>query len=363
MGFLKTITITIIFAFVSKFMYFWLVGNGYGVHFYNVLPGPCRVVPGIECGSEKISVTRDGLAFITNGLKLLTNCNKKYLRGNIYLFDFNHPEKNVTKLVIQGEAIDLKTFEPLGMDVYEDFTKGTIKLYVINHGGDAVEVFQYDKNNPVLKHLETITDNKFHCLDDITIIDENRFYLTNFQQYCHSSYFFIKASEFFLQMKTAAIVYYDHTKSTVVADGESFLNGITLSKDKSQIFSVSTSTGQLLVYDRNENSGRLHLRKKLFIGHHPDNIFTDIFTGHLYVGTQKEPFAHVAVSLNKTEYCSASGIKLKAKSEKWDDVDIEEVFHHDGKNFVHGVSSVAYYKGHYLFGTVFHKLAYCKERN
>ena len=349
-------------AFVSKFFYFWLVGKGYGVHFYNVLPGPCRVVPGIECGSEKISVTRDGLALITNGLKLLTNCNKKYLRGNIYLFDFNHPEKNVTKLVIQGEAIDLKTFEPLGMDVYEDFTKDTVKLYVINLAIDAVEVFQYDKNNPrVLKHLKTIIDNKFHCPDDITVIDENRFYLTNFHQYCHSEYEFLAAAEFFLQMNTAAVVYYDHTKSTVVADGESFLNGITLSKDKSQILSVSTSTGQLLVYDRSENNGKLHLRKGFYIGYHP--IFTDIFTGHLYVGTQKNPFEEVAVSLNKTEYCSATGIKLTTKSEKWDDFDIEEVFHHDGKDFISDVSSVAYYKGHYLFGTVFHKLAYCREGN
>ena len=64
MGIVKTIVITAVLAFMSNFMYFWLVDNGYGVHFYNVQPGPCRVVPGIECGSEKVNVTHDGLAFM-----------------------------------------------------------------------------------------------------------------------------------------------------------------------------------------------------------------------------------------------------------------------------------------------------------
>ena len=92
-------------------------------------------------------------------------------------------------------------------------------------------------------------------------------------------------------------------------------------------------------------------------------IQIDLPSGHLYVGIQKEPYTLVAASMsNNTRYFSSSAIKIKTKSEKWDDVDIEEVFHHDGKDFVHGVSSVAYYKGHYLFGTMFHKLAYCRER-
>ena len=362
MDIVKTIVITVVLAFMSKFMYFWLVDNGYGVHFYNVQPGPCRVVPGIECGSEKVSVTHDGLAFITNGFKLITNCNQKYLRGHIYLFDFNQPEKNVSKLIIQSDTLDLKAFGPHGMDIYEDLEQGNVKVYVVNHAKkiESVEVFHYHRSNPQkLIHLDTIMDDKFICLNDITVIDENRFYITNSMKYCHSRFAF-GVTEIFLKLKTASIVYYDHGKSIIVADGESFLNGIALSKDKTQVFSVAFSSGGMFIYDRDENNGKLDLRNKFFVGHHPDNIFTDLSTGHLYVGIQKEPYTLAAASMsNNTGYFSSSGIKLKTKSEKWDDFEIEEVFHHDGKNVV---SSVAYYKGHYLFGTVFHKLAYCRER-
>ena len=366
MGIVKTVVITVILAFMSNYMYFWLVGNGFGVLFYNVQPGPCRVVPGIECGSEKISVAHDGLAFITNGLKSTTNCNKRYLRGHIYLFDFNYPEKNVSKVIIQSDTLDLEAFDPLGMDIYEDLEKGNVKVYVVNRARkiQSVEVFNYHRSNPrKLIHLNTIINDKFICLNDITLIDENRFYITNLVKYCHSRFAF-RITELLLNLKTASVVYYDHGKSKIVADGESSFNGITLSKDKTQVFSVTTASGGMFVYDRNENSGELHLRKTFFVGYHPDNIFTDLSTGgHLYVGILKKPLILVAASMsNSTGYFSSSGIKLKAKSAKWDDIDIEEVFHHDGKNFVNGVTSVVYYKGHYLLGTMFHKLAYCKER-
>ena len=197
--------------------------------------------------------------------------------------------------MIQSDTLDLEAFDSGGMAIYENLEKGNVKVYVVNHAKkiDSVEVFQYHRSNPQkLIHLDTIMDDKFICLNDITVIDENRFYITNFIKYCHSR-FAVAISEYVLKLKTASIVYYDHGKSTIVADGESFLNGITLSKDKAQVFSVTTGSGGMFVYDRNENSGELHLRNKLYVGHHTDRIFTDLSTGHLYVLIQKESYTLV----------------------------------------------------------------------
>merc|ERR1712179_824245 len=117
MGWLRNVIIISVIAYAAKVLYPFLVHLGVGVHFNNVRPGKCRVVSGIECGSEKIAVSEGGLAFITNGLREMTRCNRDYLRGNLYTFDFNNPNNNVTKLkIISSDGFDADGFAPHGMD-------------------------------------------------------------------------------------------------------------------------------------------------------------------------------------------------------------------------------------------------------
>lgn len=75
MGFVRSAIKTIIFAYVAQVIYLFLVNHGVGVHYNDVKPGPCRIIPGISCGSEQISVTNDGLAFITSGQKHIATKN------------------------------------------------------------------------------------------------------------------------------------------------------------------------------------------------------------------------------------------------------------------------------------------------
>ena len=358
MAILKSIIKTLIFVYGVQVVYVFLVNQGIGIYFNNVKPGPCRIVPGISCGSEQISVTNDGLAFITSGVKTMTNCNRKYLKGRMYLFDFNKPNENVTELKIQSENLDLDFFQPLGMDILEK--NDDVKVFVVNHAAASIEIFLFDKmKRQILKHLQTITNEKFVCLNDITLLDENNFYVTNFAQFC--KYPPIMMAEFFLQLPTSNIIHFESGETKNVVSGESLLNGITLGIDKKKLFTVSSNTGQLLEFLRNIDNGSLHLINRHFIGFHPDNIFMDHGTGLLYVGTQKSTFNHFLLSENKTDHCSATGVMITQNSSGH--MEVEEILHMNGGEFINSLSVVVHYKGQYLFGTPFDRLGYCIDRS
>jgi len=181
----KDLVFGIMYIVFGKQFHLWLCGKGVNVRFINHRPGDCKVLPDLQCGSEKISVTSNGLAFITNGFADATNCNKDFLRGNLYLFDFNKPDQGAKRLQMKNVSKEfLENFDPHGMDVFE--VNGVVKLYVVNHldDFDTIEVFQYSSEHPTeVHHVSTIRNDLFNCLNDITIIDEDEFYATNFVKF------------------------------------------------------------------------------------------------------------------------------------------------------------------------------------
>ena len=53
-------------------------------------------------------------------------------KGQLLLFDFNHPEKDVIKLKFSGKDFTIDTFNPHGVSVYEDKKSGKICLILNN---------------------------------------------------------------------------------------------------------------------------------------------------------------------------------------------------------------------------------------
>ena len=190
---LKALT-TVLIAVGCHYLYFFLATRGVGVHHNEHFPGTCKTVPGISCGSEQIAVAKgrqnEGLAFITNGLKAMSRCNKDSTPGNIFTFDFKTPDKGVLKLKIipiPGGTFDQDAFEPHGMDILENDVDNKIELYVVNHAKniESVEVFEYDPNLVgTLQHVRTILDPNFICINDLTMVAKNIFYITNWMKFC-----------------------------------------------------------------------------------------------------------------------------------------------------------------------------------
>jgi len=353
----------VLVAIGYRYLYNFLVTRGVGVHYNEHFPGSCKVVPGITCGSEQISVAslnkdNKGLAFITNGLKEFTSCNLQYLKGNIYLFDFNNADQGVTKLTIESsDDFDVDAFAPHGMDILESETERGIDLYVVNHANhvESVEVFHYRPESPAkLKHARTIRNKEFLCLNDLQVTGENQFFITNWLRYCEYPLPF-KAVEFYGAFKTGSIVYYNDGESKVVANGAGY-NGISQSVDGQQIIVASGSTTQIDIYNKDSETGELTFDQNVDVGHFPDNIYTDHISGDFYIGVQKNTLAMLAAAKNQTLFCSASGVRVAKQGSAYV---VTEVFHDSGKSFIQGVATVAHYEGQYLLGSVFHKLVHC----
>ena len=359
----KNLVFGILYIVLAKQLHLWLTNKGVGVQFINHYPGNCRIVQGIQCGSEKISVKEDGLAFITNGLRMGSNCNQDYLTGGLYLFDFAFPDKNVIKLAIKNASDEfIRSFDPHGMDTLKDKPNDVIKLFVVNHANqnDSIEIFHYSYQNPgEVTYVSTILNDKFLCLNDITVIHHDEFYVTNFNKFCRSSYSkFLIPVEMIFGLSTANVVYFKQGFTAIAAYG-ALLNGIAHSIDKDYVYVVSSAASSVTAYKRHKG-GKLQQFKQIYVGYFPDNVYVENKTGDLYVGQGKDFFGFSYLSANKTKYIASSAVKIKFPLEKQPKV--TEILHDDGNNFIHSASSVVVFNNQYLFGSVFHKLGYCDAR-
>ena len=52
-------------------------------------------------------------------------------KGQLFLFDFNHPEKDITKLKFSGKDFKIDTFNPHGVSVYEDKKSGKVSCLTL----------------------------------------------------------------------------------------------------------------------------------------------------------------------------------------------------------------------------------------
>ncbi|XP_002165955.2 serum paraoxonase/arylesterase 1 [Hydra vulgaris] len=360
----KIIVVTVLSAILIPKIYLWLTSNAVGVQFYNVYPGMCKSIPGIVCGSEKITVTSDGLAFFTSGMKGASNCDHRYLHGRIYLFDFKDPEKGATELFLKSNSIIPSNFSPHGMDLFEDLKNNLIKLLVINHANhrESVEVFVFRRSEPShLDHVKTLTDKKFVCLNDIAVINENIFYVTNYLKYCQYNEFASLLFEVGLKMPTSNIVYYNEGSTLVAADGYSSLNGIAINKDFSVVFVSSAANKTLSVFKREADSGKLLLHNAIDVSYSPDNVYIDHQTGILYVAVFKKPL-HFFLAIRNLTLNTGTGIKIVPDSNQWKKADVTEVFHDNGQ-LIQSASMIVFYKNQYLIGSVYNTLVYCRTDN
>ena len=358
------ITTSVIYLALLLFIkvYFTLVQEGVGVPIFNHYPGNCRVIPGLECGSEDFAVTGDGLAFISNGLRAFPKCNYSLNKGNIYLFDFNKPNSNVSRLEIISETINFDQLDPHGMSLWEYPESQKLSLFVVDHGhgDDVVYVFEYDRSEPTkLLHKETIKDSTFVCLNDLVATGPHSFYITNYLAYCKISSVAI-ALEFFFQAKTGNVVYFDGEKGRVLKSGFAMSNGINMSPDGKHIYVALSSNRDLLIFKRDVKTNDIHLIKELHLTSSPDNIEVDDDTGDIYIGAHKNyklPFG----TYNGTFAAPAQVLRVRCLNENWDQCTVTELLSSDGIDFARGTSVAHFHKGGLLIGTVYHKLAYCHD--
>ncbi|XP_076016769.1 serum paraoxonase/arylesterase 2-like [Genypterus blacodes] len=308
----------------------------------------CQYLKNIEYGAEDLTIVRDGLAFISTGLKgMLTFSDDP---GKIYILDLLHPKPSPVELQIKGQ-LDLNSFNPHGISVYIDDTDNSVYLFVVNHPQHTsqIEIFRFVEDD-TLVHLKTIIHPLLHSVNDIVAVGVERFYATNHQYFLNLKLTFLM---FFLGFPLCNVVYYSPDEVREAASGILFSNGINISPDKRYLYVADFLDHEIDVFERLEGEQLVHV-KSVDVGSLCDNIEVDHKTGDLWLGCH--PNGMKLLNADPNDPPGSEVIKIQnIHSEQ---PLVTQVYADDG-HVIMGSSVAAPYEGKLLVGTVYHKALYC----
>uniref|UniRef100_A0A8C3YDH3 Paraoxonase n=1 Tax=Catagonus wagneri TaxID=51154 RepID=A0A8C3YDH3_9CETA len=313
----------------------------------------CKLVKGIETGSEDLEVLHNGLAFISTGLKYPgIKSFEPDKPGKILLMDLNEEDPVVLELRITGSNFDLSSFNPHGISTFTD-EDNTVYLLVVSHPDlkSTVELFKFQEEEKSLLHLKTIKHKLLPNINDIVAVGPEHFYAT-IDHYFVDTY--LTSWEIYLGLAWSYVVYYSPNEVQVMASGFDFANGINISPDGKYVYISELMAHKIHVYEKHANWTLTPL-KSLDFNTLVDNISVDPVTGDLWIG------------------CHPNGIKIFSYDAEnppgsevlqIQDILTEEpkvtVVYADNGTVLQGSTVAAVYKGKLLVGTVFHRALYCK---
>ncbi|XP_070532148.1 serum paraoxonase/arylesterase 1-like [Ptychodera flava] len=352
------VAVTVVATHIFRLAYYL----GYFKTIINHQPGSCRLVPGIENGAEDITVSSDGLAFISSGI-----AGKGYItdpracppniKGRIFLFDIRNPEDNVKELTLQGD-FDRENFFPHGISLYEAPDTGEKRLFVVSHHPttheDKIEIFRFDKRTYSLIHLKTVTGKTLYSVNDLVVLGPETFYFSN-------DHYFVKPSlrqiEGLALLGWGSIGFYNNGEEKIVASGFHFANGINVSPDHKYIYLAEAMSGDVSVFEIQKDYSLVE-KKKIHLNIGVDNIEIDKPTGELWIGCHPRVKEWFDFSQNIDSKAGAQVLRIQFGSDL-DKVNVTDVFVDDG-GMLKGGSSASFYRNRLLIGTVAHKMAYCE---
>lgn len=325
---------------------------------YNLEPGKCRLVKGVEFGSEDVQALPNGLAFVSSGVKFAGFENSKHavnIRGQIFLFDFNKPADDVVALKIEGEALDKVLFNPHGISLWQGDSKDSVTLFVINHlpNEDTVEKFTFGFKTKVLKHIKTISSPNFRSLNDVVAVSDDAFYVTNMFHY--RSMF-----EFLTLLHWGSLTYWDGKEGRYVASGLFVPNGFA--RKDNHLYVAALGEKAVYVYTI-EKDHSLTLAQRVWVGSACDNVDVSVTTGDVLFGCH--PVLHTLYLggyMDDPQHGKAPSqiLRMKTTASGLLDTDggINLVYADNGDKF--SASSVGvHYKKQLLIGSIYTKLLYC----
>ncbi|XP_030638442.1 serum paraoxonase/arylesterase 2 [Chanos chanos] len=311
----------------------------------------CRPLQGIDYGAEDITVLKDGLAFLSTGLKYPGLPSYSDDPGKIYTVDLLEPGLNPVELRIDGE-FDRSSFNPHGISVYTDKKDGSIYLFVVNHPEykSQIEIFKFHEQENAIVHKKTIKHDLLHSVNDIVAVGTESFYATNDHYFSNDM---LKLAETLLTLPWCNVVYYSPEEVKVVAQGFYSANGINISPDKRHIYVSDILYHKIVVMEIGESSTLTHV-KEVGVGSLCDNIEVDYETGDLWLGCH--PNAAKFMAGDPKDPPGSEVIRIQnIHSEK---PAVTQVYADDGRVII-GSSVAAPYGGKLLIGSVYHKALCC----
>ncbi|XP_003407180.1 serum paraoxonase/arylesterase 1 [Loxodonta africana] len=313
----------------------------------------CRLIKGIDTGSEDLEILPNGLTFISTGLQYPgVKSFEPNKPGKILLMDLNKEDPAVLELKITGNNFNLSSFNPHGISTFTD-KNNTVYLLVVSHPDlkSTVELFKFQEEEKSLLHLKTIRHELLPNLNDLVAVGPEQFYATNDHYFVD---LYLRSWEVYLGLAWSYVVYYSPNDVRVVADRFDFANGINISPDGRYVYVAELLAHKIHVYEKHANWTLTPL-KSLTFNTLVDNISVDPVTGDVWVG------------------CHPNGMRLFSYDEKnpptseviqiqnilTDEPKVTVVYSENG-TVLQGSTVASVYKGKLLIGTVFHKALYCE---
>nr|XP_020738339.1 serum paraoxonase/lactonase 3 [Odocoileus virginianus texanus] len=317
----------------------------------SVEPQNCRLIEGIENGSEDIDILPSGLAFISNGLKYSGMPDLAPDEpGRIFLMDLNEQNPRVQELNISG-GFDKASFNPHGMSTFIDKDQ-SVYLYVVNHPhmDSTVEIFKFEEQQRSLVYLKTIKHKLLKSVNDIVVLGPEQFYATRDRYFTN----FLALFEFVMDLRWTHVLFYSPREVKVVASGFSSANGITISLDKKYIYVADVSDKNIHVMKIQDNWDLTEL-KVIQLDTLVDNLTADPDTGDILAGCH--PNAIKLLMYNTEDPPGSEVLRIRnALSEK----PVISTMYANNGSVLQGSSVASTYGGKLLIGTVFHKALYCE---
>ncbi|XP_038291432.1 serum paraoxonase/lactonase 3 isoform X1 [Canis lupus familiaris] len=316
-----------------------------------VEPQNCRLIEGLENGSEDIDILPSGLAFISSGLKYpgLPSFAPDE-PGQIFLMDMNEQNPKVQALNI-SDGFDKASFNPHGISTFID-EDHTVYLYVVNHPHmkSTVEKFKFEEQQRSLVHLKTIKHELLKSVNDIVVLGPEQFYATRDHYFTN---FFLVLFEMIMDLHWTYAVFYSPREVKVVAKGFSSANGITVSLDKKYIYIADVTAQNIHVLKKHENWDLTQV-KVIHLGTLVDNLTVDPDTGDIWAGCH--PDGKKLLIYNPEDPPGSEVLRIQdVLSEK---PKISTEYANNG-SVLQGSTVASVYHGKLLIGTVFHKALYC----
>ncbi|KAJ4931306.1 hypothetical protein JOQ06_025603 [Pogonophryne albipinna] len=310
----------------------------------------CQYLKNIEYGAEDITILKDGLAFLSTGLKYPGLPSFSDEPGKIYILDLLHPKPTPVELQIKGE-LDLNSFNPHGISVYTDEADDSVYLFVVNHPEhkSQVEIFHLVQED-TLVHLKTIAHPLLHSVNDILAVGKESFYATNDHYFASDVLHFLTL---ILDYPMCEVVYYSPEEVRVAANGFLSANGINISPDKRYIYVSDIVGHDIKVYERQQGE-QLRFLKSVAVGSLCDNIEVDHRTGDIWLGCH--PNGQKLMKYDPEDLAGSEVIRIKnILSEK----PVMSLEYGDDGHVLVASTVAAPFEGKLLIGSIFHKALYC----
>ncbi|XP_056619275.1 serum paraoxonase/arylesterase 2-like [Triplophysa dalaica] len=311
----------------------------------------CHLIEGIEFGAEDITILKDGLAFLSTGLRYPGLPSYSDEPGKIYTLDVLDSGQNIQALSIKGE-FDKDSFNPHGLSVYTDDRDGAIYVLVVNHpeGKSQVEIFRFVEEENSLQYIKTIKHYLLKNVNDIVAVGPESFYATNDHYFLNG---IVKFLEPVLTLEWCDVIYYSPETVQSVAGGFSSANGINISPDKRHLYVSDILNHKIVVLEIKKNTILSRL-KEVDVGSLCDNIEVDHETGDLWLGCHPNGLKFLLSDPNDPPGSEVIRIKdiLSKKSR------VTQVYADDGSVII-GSSVATRYGKKLLIGTVYQKAMIC----